>query len=149
MKVLLIKDVKNVGKKGEIKEVKDGYGRNFLVAKGFARIATPDVIQEWREQEEKRAAEEAAEIERLNEEKRRLESTEIRIEKEVAPVGIRGSVTSSDISAAIKEQTGIDLDKKHIELKKPIKSEGVHTVDSKLGHGIHAALKVHVVGVEK
>jgi large subunit ribosomal protein L9 len=149
MKVLLIKDVKSLGRAGEIKEVKDGYGRNFLVAKGLAKIATPQVIEEWKREQERIAAEEAAEIERLTEEKSRLEASEIRIEKPIAPVGIRGSVTSSDISGAIMDQLGIELDKKHIELKKPIKSEGLHRVDSKLGHGIHAEIRVNVVGIEK
>jgi large subunit ribosomal protein L9 len=149
MKVLLIKDVKNVGKAGEIKEVKDGYGRNFLVAKGLAKIATPEVVEAWREEEAERARKEAEEIARLTEEKKRLEAAEIVVEKPAAPIGIRGSVSNADISKAIKEQLGIDLDKKHIELKKAIKTEGLHTIDSKLGHGIHASLKVNVLAVEK
>jgi large subunit ribosomal protein L9 len=149
MKVLLIKDVKNVGKAGEIKEVKDGYGRNFLVAKGLAKIATPEVVEAWREEEAERAKKEAEEIARLTEEKKRLEAAEIVVEKLAAPIGIRGSVSNADISKAIKEQLGIDLDKKHIELKKAIKTEGLHSIDSKLGHGIHASLKVNVVAVQK
>ena len=148
MKVLLIKDVKNVGKAGEIKEVKDGYGRNFLVAKGLAKVATPQVVEEWKAEQARKAAEEAAEIERLKEEKAKIESVEIRIEKQAAPIGIRGSVTNSDIAQAIKEQLGFEIDRHKIDLKKPIKSEGLHTVDIKLGHGIHAAAKVDVVAVE-
>ncbi|WP_456458616.1 50S ribosomal protein L9 [Nitratifractor sp.] len=148
MKVLLIKDVKNVGKAGEIKEVKDGYGRNFLVAKGLAKVATPQVVEEWKAEQERLAAEEAAEIERLKAEKEKIESAQIRIEKPAAPIGIRGSVTNNDISKAIKEQLGFEVDKHKIELKKPLKSEGLHTVDIKLGHGIHAAAKVDVVAVE-
>ncbi len=148
MKVLLIKDVKNVGKAGEIKEVKDGYGRNFLVAKGLAKVATPQVVEEWKAEQERRAQEEAAEIERLKAEKEKIEAAEIRIEKPAAPIGIRGSVTNNDISKAIKEQLGFEVDKHKIELKKPLKSEGLHTIDIKLGHGIHAAAKVDVVAVE-
>ncbi len=149
MKVLLIKDVKNVGKAGEIKEVKDGYGRNFLVAKGLAKIATPEVVEEWKAEQKRRAEEEAAEIERLNSEKAKIESMEIRIEKPAAPIGIRGSVTNNDIAQAIKEQLGFEIDKHKIELKKPLKSEGLHTVDIKLGHGIHAAAKVNVAAIEE
>ena len=148
MKVLLIKDVKNVGKAGEIKEVKDGYGRNFLVAKGLAKIATPEVVEEWKREQERKALEEAAEIERLTAEKAKIESAEIRIEKPSAPIGIRGSVTNNDIAHAIQEQLGFEIDKHKIDLKKPIKSEGLHTVDIKLGHGIHAAAKVNVVAIE-
>ncbi|SFV66263.1 LSU ribosomal protein L9p [hydrothermal vent metagenome] len=76
-----------------------------------------------------------------------LETATIRIEKQSAPVGIKGSVGNADISAAIKEQLGIDVDKKHINLKKALKSTGIHEVDTKLGHAIHATLKVEVVGV--
>ena len=148
MKVLLIKDVKSLGKKGEIKEVKDGYGMNFLVAKGFAKVATPQVIEEWKAEQERREKELAEELARLKSEKEKIEASELRIEKPQAPIGIRGSVTGSDIAKALTEQLGVEIDKKHIDLKKAIKSEGLHTVDIKLGHGIHAAAKVNVVGVE-
>ncbi len=148
MKVLLIKDVKSLGKTGEIKEVKDGYGQNFLIAKGFAKLATPEVVEKWKAEQERIAKEEAETIARLEDEKEKLEAATIKIEKPIAPVGIRGSVGNADISAAIKEQLDIDLDKKHIDLKKAIKSTGIHEVDAKLGHAIHAKLKIDVVGVE-
>jgi large subunit ribosomal protein L9 len=147
MKVLLIKDVKSLGKTGEIKEVKDGYGQNFLVAKGLAKIATPEVVEQWKAQKEKEERELKEELTRLNAEKITLEATEIRIEKPVAPVGIKGSVGNGDIAQAILDQLGIEIDKKHIVLKKALKSTGIHEVDTKLGHAIHAALKVNVVGV--
>ena len=147
MKVLLIKDVKSLGKTGEIKEVKDGYGQNFLVAKGLAKIATPEVVEQWKAQKEKEERELKEELTRLNAEKITLEATEIKIEKPIAPVGIKGSVGNGDIAQAILDQLGIEVDKKHIVLKKALKSTGIHEVDAKLGHGIHATLKVNVVGV--
>ena len=147
MKVLLIKDVKTLGKAGEIKEVKDGYGQNFLIGKGLAKLATPEVVENWKAEQDRMAKELADDLERLEAEKIKLEAVTIRIEKQSAPVGIKGSVGNADISAAIAEQLNIDLDKKHINLKKALKSTGIHEVDSKLGHGIHAALKVEVVGV--
>ncbi|SFV89861.1 LSU ribosomal protein L9p [hydrothermal vent metagenome] len=147
MKVLLVKDVKTLGKAGEIKEVKDGYGQNFLINKGLAKLATPEVVANWKAEQERKEAELKAELERLENEKKALEAATIRIEKQAAPVGIKGSVGNGDIAAAIKEQLGIEIDKKHINLKKAIKSTGIHEIDAKLGHGIHAALKVEVVGV--
>ena len=147
MKVLLIKDVKTLGKTGEIKEVKDGYGQNFLINKGLAKLATPEVVENWKAEQERIARELKEELERLESEKKILESATIRIEKQSAPVGIKGSVGNADISAAIKEQLNIDLDKKHINLKKALKSTGIHEVDAKLGHAIHAVLKLEVVGV--
>jgi len=147
MKVLLIKDVKTLGKAGEIKEVKDGYGQNFLIGKGLAKLATPEIVENWKAEQERTAKELADDLARLEAEKIKLEAVTIKIEKQSAPVGIKGSVGNADISAAIAEQLNIELDKKHINLKKALKSTGIHEVDSKLGHGIHAALKVEVIGV--
>ena len=93
------------------------------------------------------AQELADELARLEAEKITLEATNIKIEKESAPVGIKGSVGNADIAKAILDQLNIEIDKKSINLKKAIKSEGIHEVDTKLGHGIHAMLKVEIVGV--
>ncbi|WP_373031346.1 50S ribosomal protein L9 [Sulfurovum sp.] len=147
MKVLLIKDVKALGKAGEIKEVKDGYGQNFLIGKGLAKLATPDVVENWKAEQEKTARNLRDELARLESEKITLEAATVKIEKTSAPVGIKGSVGNADISKAIEEQLNIELDKKHINLKKALKSTGIHEVDAKLGHGIHAMLKIEVVGV--
>jgi large subunit ribosomal protein L9 len=147
MKVLLIKDVKALGKAGEIKDVKDGYGQNFLIGKGLAKLATPDVVENWKAEQEEIARNLRDELARLEAEKITLEAATVKIEKTSAPVGIKGSVGNADISKAIEEQLNIELDKKHINLKKALKSTGIHEVDAKLGHGIHAMLKVEVVGV--
>jgi len=147
MKVLLIKEVKALGKAGEIKEVKDGYGQNFLIGKGLAKLATPDVVENWKAEQERVAKELKDDLARLEAEKITLEASTVKIEKPIAPVGIQGSVGNSDISTAILDQLGIELDKKNINLKKALKSTGIHDVDAKLGHGIHANLKVEVVGV--
>ncbi len=147
MKVLLIKDVKNLGKAGEIKDVKDGYGQNFLIKQGLAKLATPEVIEEWKREQAQKEAQLKAEIDKLNEYKKKIESQEIKIERESAPVGIRGSVTNKCIADEIQKQLNIEINKKDINLKKAIKTEGLHEVDIKLGHGIHATAKVNVVGV--
>ncbi len=147
MKVLLIKDVKSLGLTGEIKEVKDGYGQNFLIGKGLAKLATPDVVANWKAEQEEMARNLKDELSRLEAEKITLEATTLKIEKPLAPVGIQGSVGNGDISLAIASQLNIEIDKKHISLKKALKSTGIHEVDAKLGHGIHATLKVEVVGV--
>ena len=147
MKVLLTKDVKTLGKAGEIKDVKDGYGQNFLINKGLEKLATPDVVANWKAEQERVAQELKDELTRLEAEKITLEATVIKIEKSVAPVGIQGSVGNADISKAIAEQLNIELDKKHIGLKKALKSTGIHDVDAKLGHAIHATLKVEIVGI--
>jgi len=148
MKVLLIKDVKSLGKKGEIKEVKDGYGQNFLIAKGMAKLATPDVVAHWKAEQERMEKELKETLERLKKEEKELGAKPIVITKKLAPAGIQGSVGKEDIAKAIKEQMGIEIDKKTVELKKALKTLGEHKVDIKLGHGIHAHVTVEIKGEE-
>jgi len=146
MKVLLIKDVKSLGKAGEIKEVKDGYGKNFLVAKGFAKVATDEVIEAWREEQKRKAEEEAAEIARLEELKKKLESTNLVIAKKLGANGsLFGAITNTDVADTLKK-SGIEVDKKLIHIDHAIKATGSYEADVKLGHGIHAKLKFEVVG---
>ncbi|SFP13131.1 50S ribosomal protein L9 [Hydrogenimonas thermophila] len=146
MKVLLIKDVKSLGKAGEIKEVKDGYGKNFLVAKGFAKVATDEVIEAWKEEQKRKAQEEAAEIARLEDLKKRLESTNLVISKKLGANGsLFGAITNTDVADALKK-SGIEIDKKLIHIDHAIKATGSYEADVKLGHGIHAKLKFEVIG---
>ncbi|BDY11997.1 50S ribosomal protein L9 [Hydrogenimonas cancrithermarum] len=146
MKVLLIKDVKGLGKAGEIKEVKDGYGKNFLVAKGFAKVATDDVVAEWQADQKRKAEEEAAEIARLEALKKKLENITLVIAKKLGANGsLFGAITNHDVADALKAE-GIEIDKKLIHLDGAIKATGVYEADVKLGHGIHAKLKFEVVG---
>ncbi len=146
MKVLLIKDVKNLGKAGEVKEVKDGYGRNFLVGRGFAKVATDEVIKEWEAEQKRKAEEEAKEIARLEALKEKLESVKPVIRKKLGANGsLFGAITNHDVAEALKEH-GIEVDKKHIHLGHAIKATGEYEADVKLGHGIHAKLHFEVVG---
>ena len=147
MKVLLIKDVKSLGKKGEIKEVKEGYGRNYLIAKGFAKLATKEVIREWEEEQKREKEKLEKEIEELNRLKEKLEGIELIVEKKLGKNGhLYGAVTKEDIVKNLKGKFGIEIDKKIIDTKH-IKEVGKHIVDIKLGHGIHAKLKIEVKGI--
>ena len=147
MKVLLIKDVKSLGKTGEIKEVKDGYGKNFLIGKGFAKHATDEVIAEWKEQQRLTAEAEAQELADLTALKATLEALEVIIARKLGDTGhLFGAVTKEDIAKALENDHNVAIDKKNIETKKPIKMTGTHEVDLKLGHGIHAQLHINVVG---
>lgn len=147
MKVLLIKDVKSLGKAGEVKEVKDGYGKNFLIGKGFAKAATPEVLEEHaKEQQEKKEAL-AQEIAVLKELAKKLDKCEIVITKKMGENGhLFGSITKDEVAHALLEQHNIEIDKKHINEKLNIKTVGEHDLDFKLGHGLHATLHVDVVG---
>ncbi|MRJ03159.1 MAG: 50S ribosomal protein L9 [Epsilonproteobacteria bacterium] len=144
MRVLLIKDVPNLGKAGEVKEVKDGYGRNYLIAKGLAQLATPEVIKKWEEEQKRREAEEAAEIARLQKLKEQIEAITLTIRHRAGANGaLFGAITNKEVAQALKER-GIEIDKKHIDIHPPIKQTGEFDIDVKLGHGIHGTLKLIV-----
>lgn len=147
MKVLLTKDVKGVGKAGEIKDVADGYGKNFLIGKGLALAATNEVLKKYEADQRKKAANEAAEIERLNSIKTRLAGITVVIAKKLGDTGhLFGAVTKDEIAHALMEQHGIEIDKKELDAKHGIKTTGLHDLDLKLGHGIHAILRVEIKG---
>ena len=147
MKVLLIKDVKSLGKAGEVKEVKDGYGKNFLIGKGFAKHATTEILAEHKAEQERLAKEEAQEIARLKEMAGQLDKVEIIITKKLGQNGhLFGAITKDEVAHALLEQHKIEIDKKHISEKVSIKTIGEHELDFKLGHGIHAKLHVDVQG---
>ncbi len=84
MRVLLTQDVRNLGKKGDIKEVKDGYALNFLVPRNLAKVATDKIIEEWRREQIEMERRREEEIERYNREKRLLESSRVKIKKKVS-----------------------------------------------------------------
>ncbi len=147
MKVLLIKDVKSLGKKGEVKEVKDGYGKNFLIAKGFARAATPEILAQHAQDELIVAQNLEKEVNALKEIAAQLDKCEIIITKKLGQNGhLFGAVTKEEVAVALKDQHGIEIDKKHINEKTAIKTVGEHDLDFKLGHGLHATLHVDVQG---
>lgn len=147
MKVLLIKDVKNLGKSGEVKEVKDGYGKNFLIGKGFARAATAEILAQHAQNELIVAQDLEKEVNALKEIAKQLDKCEIVITKKLGQNGhLFGSVTKDEIATALKEQHNIEIDKKHITEKSAIKTIGEHDLDFKLGHGLHAKLHVDVQG---
>ncbi len=144
MKVLLIKDVANLGKAGEVKEVKDGYGKNFLIARGLAKLATPDVIEAWEKEQAKKAEQEAKEIDKLNKLKEKIESLKLVIKHKAGANGaLFGAITNKEVAQALKQE-GIEIDKKAIDIHPPIKQAGEYDIDIKLGHGIHAKLDLVV-----
>lgn len=147
MKVLLIKDVKGLGKAGEVKEVKDGYGQNFLIGKGLAKAATNEVLKKHASAERKKAENEAKEIEELKILAGKLDKMKVTITKKLGNTGhLFGAVTKDEIAQALQEQHKIVIDKKHINHKEAIKITGTHDLDFKLGHGMHATIHLEVVG---
>lgn len=147
MKVLLVKDLKGLGKKGEVKEVKDGYGRNFVIGKGYGIHATNEVIKKYESEQREKANFEAQEIERLKVVSKELENLTVKIVKKVGANGsLFGAITKEEIAEALLSQFKVEIDKKALDIEHPIKMSGLFEIDVKLGHGIHSTLKLDVIG---
>lgn len=146
MKVLLIKDVKSLGVIGEIKEVKDGYGKNFLIGKGHALHATTEVIKEWEKEQVILKDILAAEIKEAQDVKEKIDSFKFTVKHKVGANGhLIGSVTNKEVQQVMYEQAQIAIDKKQITLNVKIKTVGIFEADCKLGNGIHASAKIDVI----
>lgn len=146
MRVLLIKDVPSLGKAGEIKEVKDGYGHNFLIAKGLAKPATNEVLNKYKAEQKKKAELEALQLAEAKQMQQALGKIELTIAKKVgANNHLFGSLTKDEIAAALHAQHRIELDKKCFEIPQ-IKALGNFEAIVKLGHGIQATLQLRVIG---
>lgn len=145
MKVILLKNVDKVGKEGETKDVAEGYGRNFLIPRGLARLATAGAVTEI-ETKAKAAAEKAVhEEKRLKKMAKDIFGLEIKIPAKVGDGGkLYGSVGAEEISAELK-RNGFELEKSRIKLEKSIKDVGGHEVVVKLGEGVTAKVLVRVV----
>jgi large subunit ribosomal protein L9 len=145
MKVILIEDVKSLGKKGQIVDVNDGYARNFILAKKLGLEATAKNLNDLKLQkanEEKVAKEIYEEAKAFAE---RLSKMEVNVSIKTGEGGkIFGSVSSKEIAQAAQEQLGVELDKKKMQLPNPIKSVGTHMVPIKLHPKVTAELKVNV-----
>ena len=145
MKVILLQDVKSLGKKGEIVNVNDGYARNFILPKKLGVEATGKNLNDLKLQKnnEKKVAQEN--LKAAQELGAKLAEGQVELSIKVGEGGRAfGSVSSKEIAAAVKEQMGLDIDKKKIQLKEVIKSLGTHMVPVKLHPEVTAGLKVVV-----
>ncbi|HPR24262.1 MAG TPA: 50S ribosomal protein L9 [Bacillota bacterium] len=143
MIVILLKDIKGTGKAGEVVKVSDGYARNMLLPKGLAKEATEGNVRSLEKQKAIVAEKEAESREKAQKLSEQLGSIALNIKTKGGEGGrLFGSVTSKDISEALKEQYGIDLDKKKIILESPIKETGEKRVSVKVYPEISAVLKV-------
>lgn len=146
MKVILINDVKGLGKAGDLVNAKSGYARNYLIPRGAAIEATPENLEQWKKDKAIEKAEYEASLAEAEALKGKLEGVSVTITAKTGE-GDRlfGSVTSMDIADALKAQHGIDLDKKRIELKDNIKSLTKTTVPVRVFPELVANLSVEIV----
>ena len=146
MKVIFNVDVKGQGKKGEMKEVSEGYGRNYLLPRKLAVEATPDNLNAYKLKEKAKAAQIAAEKAAALENAKALESIVVKIAAKAGAAGkLFGAVTSQEISDALKAQCGIEIEKQKIVQTEPIKTYGSYEVKCKFGYEISGTIHVMVV----
>ena len=150
MKVVLLKDVKNVGKRDDILTVSDGYARNFLFPQKLAAEATPGALKEI---QRKRAAQDAREAELLAEAKNKaaaLKDKVIKLEVKCGEKGrLYGSVTSAEVAEALEKQHGVQVDKRKIDIGDPIRETGMRTISVWLYSGVTTPMKLDVVPMKK
>lgn len=145
VKVLLETDVDNLGSGGEVVRVRAGFARNFLLPRGLAVIATPGSLKRVDELKRAAAVRKQAELAAAEELAKKLSGATVTIERVVGDEGkMYGSVTTRDIEEAFKK-TGVELDRRKLELPEPLKQLGSFDVTYRLGASIAASLKVEVV----
>ena len=149
MKVILNEDIKGIGKKGQIIEVADGYGRNFLLKQKKAVLATEGGIREVKAIKEKLDEKKAAELQEAKDLAARLEGQEIVFHEKVGTEGrLFGAVTNKEICEQVNKQFNLNLDKKKFEIKDSIKHLGVENCKIKIYPGVSAQIKVKVEAKE-
>ena len=145
MKVILLKDVKGTGKKGEIKEVSDGYARNFLLKKGVAVEANQANMKESDEKSKSKERKALIEYEEAVLLGKQMENVNIQIEVKSGEGGrLFGSITSKEIAEQLKKQKNIDIDKRKILMDEPIRTLGSTLVEIKLHQKVTTKIRVDV-----
>lgn len=147
MKVILLQDIKGVGKKDEVINASDGYARNFLFPKKMALEANAENMSKLKAKQESKDFKRGQEKEEAIKIAKKMEGILLKIKVKAGENGkIFGGVTAKEISENLKEQYNIEVDKKKIELKETIKSIGDMTVEVKLFDGVIGKLKIVVIG---
>ncbi|CEI74299.1 MULTISPECIES: 50S ribosomal protein L9 [Romboutsia] len=145
MKVILLKDVKGTGKKGEVKEVSDGYARNFLLKKKLAVVADNTAVKELGEKKKSEEIKAQKEYEAAVELGKKMEELNVVIYTKAGDGGrLFGSITSKDIAEQIKKQHSIEVDKRKIHLDEPIRALGSRFVEIKIHQKVTTKMRVDV-----
>ncbi len=145
MKVIFLADVQGTAKKGEIKEVSDGFARNFLLKNNLAKLATAGAVNELKASAVKKQKEEESELRQWQREAARLDGQEVFVVEKATPDGkLYAAVGGTKLAAALKSQVGAVVDPKLIKTPKPIKQLGTHDFVVSFPHGLDAELTVTV-----
>ena len=147
MKVILLENVKGVGKKDEIINANDGYARNFLFPKNLAIEANSTNLSKLKSKQESASFKKSEEKKNAEEMKEKLSKIVLKINVKAGENGkIFGGVTAKEISEQLKKQYNYNIDKKKIDIKETIKTIGMFTIDLKLFEGVVGKLKIHIIG---
>ncbi|CAA9281022.1 MAG: LSU ribosomal protein L9p [uncultured Chloroflexi bacterium] len=146
MKVILLKDVDTLGRTGDVKDVAPGYARNFLLRRALATPATAGSLKQIDLLKQRRAKEDVRRMTETQSLAERIGQLQVTISARAGAEGrLFGSVTNSDVAAALKEQHGIEIDRRDVALDESIRTLGDHTVDIRFSGQVHAQLRVAVV----
>lgn len=145
MKVILLQDIRGKGKKGQMIEASDGYARNYLLPRKMAVEATADNVNTMKMNDKAKAEQMAREKAQAQEFAEKLKDITVELKAKSGNGGrLFGSITSQEVADALKQQSGIAIDKKKIVQDEPIKSFGTFSLKAKLGYEIVATITVHV-----
>lgn len=145
MEVILLEDVKSLGKKGEIVKVSDGYAKNFVLPKKLGVEANAKNLNELKIQQKRDAKAAENQLLAAQELKKKVEEKTVEVKMKAGEGGrVFGSVSTKEIATAAKQQLGLDLDKKKMQLQEPIKAFGGHEIPVKLHSQVTATLRVSV-----
>ena len=147
MKVVLLKDVEKLGREGEIKEVAEGYARNFLIPQNFVKPATDQAIQEVELRKEKKTKSDQMELAEVQKIAEQLDGRELFIKVKEKDGTLFGSVNEKTIAKTFADE-GLKIDPKNVKLEEPIKEVGDYDVKLELDHGLEANIKVILVPEE-
>jgi large subunit ribosomal protein L9 len=146
MKIILTQEVSGLGAPGDIVEVRDGYGRNYLLPQGFAIAWSKGAEKQVAVIQRARSAREIRDLDHANEVKAQLAGLDVRLAARAGDGGrLFGSVTPADIASAIKASGGPEVDKRRIELGSPIKTLGAHETSVRLHPEVAAKVNIEVV----
>lgn len=146
MKIILKEDVEKLGKRGEIKEVKEGFARNYLFRRNLAELATPAIIERVKREEKLRIKKEAEAKIKAEKDAKVFEKKKITLHVKAGASGkLFGSISVSDVAKAIEKQIGLTIDSKIIEIPEPIKRVGDYKIKIILHKDVKANLDLKVV----
>lgn len=146
MKVILLEDVKKIGKKGDLVNVADGYARNYLFPRNLAKEATSGSIKQLKQEKKAMENKKKKEFELAKEVAEKISKSSVTVKAKSGDQGkLFGSITSKDIANELKKQHNIDVDRRKIELSEPIKTLGNYKVNIKLAPEVEAELTVKII----